>query len=58
MRQAEQGGEEGGTLSAPTNHGRRARPLHIGYHHRWLRPTNYLQPDPALIARRSPIRRQ
>jgi len=32
--------------------------MHIGYHHRWLRPTDYLQQDPALIARSSPIRRQ
>jgi ectoine hydroxylase len=32
--------------------------MHIGYHHRWMRPTDYLQQDPALIARSSPIRRQ
>lgn len=32
--------------------------MHIGYHHRWLRPTDYMQQDPALIARSSPIRRQ
>lgn len=32
--------------------------MHIGYHHRWLRPTDYVQQDPALIARSSPIRRQ
>lgn len=32
--------------------------MHIGYHHRWLRPTDYIQQDPALIARSSPIRRQ
>ncbi|MEZ4865983.1 MAG: phytanoyl-CoA dioxygenase family protein [Caldilineaceae bacterium] len=32
--------------------------MHIGYNHRWLRPTDYLQQDPALIARSSPIRRQ
>ena len=32
--------------------------MHIGYHHRWMRPTDYLQQDPALIARSSPIRQQ
>ncbi|MEZ4676737.1 MAG: phytanoyl-CoA dioxygenase family protein [Caldilineaceae bacterium] len=32
--------------------------MHIGYHHRWMRPTDYLQQDPALIAASSPIRRQ
>ncbi|MCB0128079.1 MAG: phytanoyl-CoA dioxygenase family protein [Caldilineaceae bacterium] len=32
--------------------------MHIGYHHRWLRPTDYMQQDPALIERSSPIRRQ
>lgn len=32
--------------------------MHVGYHHRWLRPTDYMQQDPALIARSSPIRRQ
>ena len=32
--------------------------MHVGYNHRWLRPTDYLQQDPALIADSSPIRRQ
>ena len=32
--------------------------LHVGYHYRWLRPTDYMQQDPDLIARSSPIRRQ
>lgn len=32
--------------------------MYYGYHHRWLRPTDYIQQDPALIARSSPIRRQ
>ena len=32
--------------------------LHVGYHYRWLRPTDYIQQDPELIARSSPIRRQ
>ena len=32
--------------------------LHIGYHHRWLRPTDYLEQAPELLARCSPVRRQ
>jgi ectoine hydroxylase len=32
--------------------------MYYGYHYRWLRPTDYVQQDPALIARSSPIRRQ
>ena len=32
--------------------------MHIGYHYRWLRPTDYIQQAPELIARCSPIRRQ
>ena len=32
--------------------------MHIGYHYRWLRPTDYIQQDPALIAASSPVRRQ
>ena len=32
--------------------------MHIGYHHRWMRPTDYLQQEPDLIARSSPIRQQ
>ncbi|MEM7134486.1 MAG: phytanoyl-CoA dioxygenase family protein [Chloroflexota bacterium] len=32
--------------------------MHVGYHHRWLRPTDYMQQDAELIARSTPIRRQ
>ena len=32
--------------------------MHIGYHYRWLRPTDYVRQDPELVARSSPIRRQ
>jgi ectoine hydroxylase-related dioxygenase (phytanoyl-CoA dioxygenase family) len=32
--------------------------FYVGYHYRWLRPTDYDHQDPALIARSSPIRRQ
>ncbi len=32
--------------------------MHIGYHYRWLRPTDYIQQAPELIERSSPIRRQ
>jgi ectoine hydroxylase-related dioxygenase (phytanoyl-CoA dioxygenase family) len=32
--------------------------FYVGYHYRWLRPTDYVQQDPELIARSSPIRRQ
>ncbi len=32
--------------------------FYVGYHYRWLRPTDYIQQDPELIARSSPIRRQ
>jgi ectoine hydroxylase-related dioxygenase (phytanoyl-CoA dioxygenase family) len=32
--------------------------VYVGYHYRWLRPTDYIQQDPALIERSSPIRRQ
>jgi len=32
--------------------------IHMGYHYRWLRPTEYINQDPELIARCSPIRRQ
>jgi ectoine hydroxylase-related dioxygenase (phytanoyl-CoA dioxygenase family) len=32
--------------------------FYVGYHYRWLRPTDYVQQDPALIERSSPIRRQ
>ena len=46
-------------------HSRHAQPVgivrkvfYVGYHYRWLRPTDYVEQDPALIARSSPIRRQ
>jgi ectoine hydroxylase len=32
--------------------------FYVGYHYRWLRPTDYITQDPELIARSSPIRRQ
>jgi ectoine hydroxylase-related dioxygenase (phytanoyl-CoA dioxygenase family) len=32
--------------------------MYYGYHYRWLRPTDYVQQDPALIARSTPVRRQ
>jgi ectoine hydroxylase len=32
--------------------------FYVGYHYRWLRPTDYAEQDPALLARSSPIRRQ
>jgi ectoine hydroxylase-related dioxygenase (phytanoyl-CoA dioxygenase family) len=32
--------------------------FYVGYHYRWLRPTDYIQQDPELVARSSPIRRQ
>ncbi|MBV9546844.1 MAG: phytanoyl-CoA dioxygenase family protein [Chloroflexi bacterium] len=32
--------------------------FYVGYHYRWLRPTDYIQQDPDLIERSSPIRRQ
>ena len=32
--------------------------MHVGYHYRWLRPTDYMQQDPALLSRCSPIRQQ
>jgi ectoine hydroxylase-related dioxygenase (phytanoyl-CoA dioxygenase family) len=32
--------------------------FYVGYHYRWMRPTDYIQQDPALIERSSPIRRQ
>jgi ectoine hydroxylase-related dioxygenase (phytanoyl-CoA dioxygenase family) len=32
--------------------------FYVGYHYRWLRPTDYIQQNPELIARSSPIRRQ
>ena len=32
--------------------------FYVGYHYRWLRPTDYIQQDPELLAGSSPIRRQ
>lgn len=32
--------------------------IYVGYHYRWLRPTDYVAQAPELIARCSPIRRQ
>jgi ectoine hydroxylase-related dioxygenase (phytanoyl-CoA dioxygenase family) len=32
--------------------------MHVGYHYRWLRPTDYIRQDPNLVAKSSPIRRQ
>ena len=32
--------------------------MHVGYHYRWLRPTDFIDQDPELVARSSPIRRQ
>ncbi len=32
--------------------------MHIGYHYRWLRPTDYVVQDQALVDRSTPIRKQ
>jgi ectoine hydroxylase len=32
--------------------------FYVGYHYRWLRPTDYIAQDPDLLAHSSPIRRQ
>lgn len=32
--------------------------LYYGYHHRWIRPSDYLHQDPELIARCTPIQKQ
>ena len=32
--------------------------MHVGYHYRWLRPTEFVEQDPELIKRSSPVRRQ
>ncbi len=32
--------------------------MHVGYHYRWLRPTDYVTQDQALVDRSTPIRRQ
>ena len=41
------------------NLSRRTRKImHVGYHYRWLRPTDYISQDQSLIDRSSPIRKQ
>ena len=41
------------------NFSRRTRKImHVGYHYRWLRPTDYISQDQALLERSSPIRQQ
>ena len=42
----------------PNLSGTTRKVLHVGYHYRWLRPTDYIEQDPALLVRSSPIRRQ
>ncbi len=32
--------------------------MHVGYHYRWLRPTDFFEQDPELIESSSPVRRQ
>ena len=32
--------------------------MHVGYHYRWLRPTEFVEQDPDLIDRSTPVRRQ
>ena len=32
--------------------------MHVGYHYRWLRPADFIQQSPELIAKSSPIRQQ
>ena len=32
--------------------------MHVGYHYRWLRPTEFVEQNPDLIDRSSPVRRQ
>ena len=32
--------------------------MHVGYHYRWLRPADFIQQAPELIAKSSPIRKQ
>ncbi len=32
--------------------------VHVGYHYRWLRPADYIEQDPKLLERCTPIRRQ
>lgn len=41
------------------NHSNKTRKImHIGYNHRWMRPTDYIEQNAALIQRSDPIRRQ
>jgi ectoine hydroxylase len=42
----------------PNNSAKTRKIMHVGYHYRWLRPTDYIQQDSELIARSSPVRRQ
>lgn len=45
--------------SVAANHGPHPRAnIYLGYSQRWLRPIDYLAPDPALLAKATPIRRQ
>ena len=32
--------------------------MHVGYHYRWLRPADFIQQSPELVAKSSPIRKQ
>ena len=32
--------------------------MHVGYHYRWLRPTDFIEQKPELLAKSSPIRQQ
>ena len=43
---------------APNLSERVRKVFYVGYHYRWLRPTDYDHQDPALLERSSPIRRQ
>ena len=66
VQRAERPRQHGDALAHPGLALRDAEPLghrvrkvfYVGYHYRWLRPTDYVQQDPELIARSSPIRRQ
>lgn len=42
----------------PNRSSRTRKIMHVGYHYRWLRPTDYIEQDPALLARCAPIRQQ
>lgn len=42
----------------PNNSDKIRKVMHVGYHYRWLRPTDFIQADSDLVARSSPIRRQ